>query len=1004
MATAAAGDSQTSAKKGSADLPSPPVLVATDSSHGTATGIFELDIDWPPLLRHKKRDGTTDFNAPFPAPFGDSHTTGPWHVQILAEDSAALKLRVWRRSEDKPLVLALLMRLFASSNGVDWVTPGSKVASSKALRSEQNNKAYDICTLDLTPADLTEPDKSRLWSREYRLEVSFLYDTELYKSSQVPRAEAFVQPLRPLVSTLRTPYNVRLFFPQAKTERAELWLSSSALAAASPYFHTLLQSNFAEATTEHTEETPPSLDDSHVDPEYDDSDDEADTAITVRGSWSTFRALAAYLQTGNVVFAPLRSSRSTKFDLAAHRAKLRTAYSANPNKPLPVSPKLLYRLSHHLDLPALSALCLRDFRRQLSPQNGVIKLFSDVAAAYDNLCEVALAYTVKRWADINDSAAMKEMKVRIKSGEMTEAAPVLIELLERVEEKRDELFLRRIRSGGVTLLTQTSLPADVAIYNFDIDAKHFHSSIMPGTGRTGGWRGSTARFSSSTSSEHRPWNMLLRFQSWNTNYDRSLGIWIWKDIPERSAPPVEPVKVKDETAPGASSGESRNDSTSTRADEQDGAPPDLRGTSDPYFMAHPALPPKTKTIDYDDDLNCDPFYRNALLVQMRLFSKSYDEGAGNWELVDSTIQTQQSIRKQDPNKEVVEMKVSGGKLQALRKTTSQTDKTKSARWLRLEVTTIFNHNAAKDLWAVQPERGDIAIYGVHHDVNLRKAPHDLRLWFPDIGKLGAELWTSSKFLKAMSPYYEDLFSSGFADRAVLLRQAIHCTGCGVPRRQQQRAGEYAGRCAAGSAHAAPAEGPKDDGDSDNEADALVIKHAPQILKARDADVDFEYRQVTIRGIAWSTYRAVLLYAATGDLVFGNIRSYTKGHPLKSGFVDLEKWSLDRLTSENHNPLPVSPRSVYKLAHLLQMDDLAVYALDHYRAQLTVDNAAKELFSTTSERYNELKAAAKQFCGGDQVEIGKSPQAAVRLATNNGIQNDNSKRNGRAKEGGKPAAS
>ncbi|GAA5856714.1 hypothetical protein JCM8547_008804 [Rhodosporidiobolus lusitaniae] len=64
-----------------------------------------------------------------------------------------------------------------------------------------------------------------------------------------------------------------------------------------------------------------------------------------------------------------------------------------------------------------------------------------------------------------------------------------------------------------------------------------------------------------------------------------------------------------------------------------------------------------------------------------------------------------------------------------------------------------------------------------------------------------------------------------------------------------------------------------------------------------------------------------------------------------------------LTGLMPHPLtPVSPKSVYRLAHLLDLPALLSLALVTFRSQLTVSNAAIELFSETAACYDEIGTA------------------------------------------------
>ncbi|GAA5975916.1 hypothetical protein JCM11641_002837 [Rhodosporidiobolus odoratus] len=58
--------------------------------------------------------------------------------------------------------------------------------------------------------------------------------------------------------------------------------------------------------------------------------------------------------------------------------------------------------------------------------------------------------------------------------------------------------------------------------------------------------------------------------------------------------------------------------------------------------------------------------------------------------------------------------------------------------------------------------------------------------------------------------------------------------------------------------------------------------------------------------------------------------------------------------------PVSPESVDRLAHFLQLPDLSALALSNFTSQLTGANVVQEYFSETSECYDELCEATLKF--------------------------------------------
>ncbi|BGP71116.1 hypothetical protein NBRC10513v2_004481 [Rhodotorula toruloides] len=118
-------------------------------------------------------------------------------------------------------------------------------------------------------------------------------------------------------------------------------------------------------------------------------------------------------------------------------------------------------------------------------------------------------------------------------------------------------------------------------------------------------------------------------------------------------------------------------------------------------------------------------------------------------------------------------------------------------------------------------------------------------------------------------------------------------------------------------------GEKDFDDSDDETDGVYFRRNP--VKKSEEDVVIEHKKVTITGTAFSTYRAVLAYIRTGYIAFA---------PLSS-------------TCETRHALPVSPKSTYRLAHLLELEDLQRLCLSNVQETLTPDSAAHELFDEVS---------------------------------------------------------
>ena len=99
--------------------------------------------------------------------------------------------------------------------------------------------------------------------------------------------------------------------------------------------------------------------------------------------------------------------------------------------------------------------------------------------------------------------------------------------------------------------------------------------------------------------------------------------------------------------------------------------------------------------------------------------------------------------------------------------------------------------------------------------------------------------------------------------------------------------------------------------------------------------------------------AVLVYLMTGHIDFAPLNSLleTRSHDGTSS----RRTFLDRYISIHPTlPPPVSPKSVYRLAHLLQREELQQLALDALTTSLTPKGAAHELFSPVSIAYADVR--------------------------------------------------
>ncbi|GAA5888907.1 hypothetical protein JCM6882_002898 [Rhodosporidiobolus microsporus] len=262
------------------------------------------------------------------------------------------------------------------------------------------------------------------------------------------------------------PHDVRIFFPHAHTDGAELWASSSLLAASSPFFRSLFRSHFAESSSRKSRRAREQEDaDEVVQLEYpntiDDSDDETDRYLhfkqpprleqtleaqdlpfyqlnETQTAYSTYEALLVYLETNFVHFAPLTSSCSP---LNANHPKRRDAviqkHQKHPSLPLPVSPKSLYRLAQYLDLPRLEQICLNAIRSSLSLTGAAHELFCDTSLNFHPVRRVVLEYVRENFNEVQKTRSWQEKVRLIQLGELPEAAPVLLDLLQAVSKPKE---------------------------------------------------------------------------------------------------------------------------------------------------------------------------------------------------------------------------------------------------------------------------------------------------------------------------------------------------------------------------------------------------------------------------------------------------------------------------------------------------------------------------------------------------------------------------------------
>ena len=232
---------------------------------------------------------------------------------------------------------------------------------------------------------------------------------------------------------------------------------------------------------------------------------------------------------------------------------------------------------------------------------------------------------------------------------------------------------------------------------------------------------------------------------------------------------------------------------------------------------------------------------------------------------------------------------------------------------------------------------------------------DVRLLFKRADDLELELWTTADFLGKASDYYKALFASGGTETVTRSRSKRQ-RGPSVVSEQKPFA---------------PGKSPDpkvDWEDSDDETDAFLVERDWMSCTTTKQDTaEIDYQQIEVRETAYSTMCAVLLYLQTGHIKFAPIRS---SYALSHDEVVTKRSALRTKSLKKHPtlPPPVSPKSVYRLAHLLERDELEKMALDSFASDLTISGAADELFSPVSLAYDKLRKVVFDFAVKNWKEV------------------------------------
>ncbi|KAL8292846.1 hypothetical protein RQP46_000540 [Phenoliferia psychrophenolica] len=203
---------------------------------------------------------------------------------------------------------------------------------------------------------------------------------------------------------------------------------------------------------------------------------------------------------------------------------------------------------------------------------------------------------------------------------------------------------------------------------------------------------------------------------------------------------------------------------------------------------------------------------------------------------------------------------------------------------------------------------------------------------------GRSLWATSSVLKVASPYFSMLLSSGFAEASI--------------SKIEDRKGE------ATSAFDEPDIDDSDDGgEAETDDTATLVEHP---TPSSSSSSSTPCHRIAISSASYHTYRAILCWISSGFIAFAPLTSSFPSTPQRSSTIARTQALSITQATEPNLPLPISPKSAYRLAHFLELDPLKALALAAIRTDLSDRNAATELFSDTSRMYREVEDVVMEY--------------------------------------------
>jgi hypothetical protein len=209
-----------------------------------------------------------------------------------------------------------------------------------------------------------------------------------------------------------------------------------------------------------------------------------------------------------------------------------------------------------------------------------------------------------------------------------------------------------------------------------------------------------------------------------------------------------------------------------------------------------------------------------------------------------------------------------------------------------------------------------------------------------------ELWANSSTLGDCSSYFKTLFGSGFKESTAASSDVdSEATSTVQP------------------AH-----------DSDAESDSVSCGLVP--IRASSA-LPSGVKRVVVQSASYTTYHAILVWIHTGYISFAPLSPHPIAPVATSDEPSTKRARLESAAKTDPDlPLPASPKSVYMLAHLLELAVLMSLALKDFKSKLTAENVLYQL-TTGVAVHDEVRNAIVAFAQANWSAV-KASKAAAEL--------------------------